>query len=200
MLDLQTLLDRIVEYNDLPKFQVERALSPVLSFFVAAIVDIALETSGTELISPEFPLKKENNQSTNIDYLVADPAKGRVVLVEFKTDFRASANEVLGHQKNYQHIVDRIRNETCAFLSADLMRITSRSGKKDKYRYLREQASRLDTGITDAHILYVVPERTAKKLSGENLRDTTILPFSRLPENISHDPAFRIVRNALLQL
>lgn len=30
MIDLKKILDRIVEYNDLPKFQVDRALSAVV--------------------------------------------------------------------------------------------------------------------------------------------------------------------------
>mgnify|MGYP001447775819 FL=1 len=83
---IKELLERIVEYNNLPKFQVERALSPIISFYIANMISKIKNGDEIKLITPEFPLKKENNQSKNIDYLLVNQSKKKLILVELKTD------------------------------------------------------------------------------------------------------------------
>lgn len=85
------LMKHIIEGVNIPKVQVERALSPILSLYIESILTSYFngnsEYSGSyEMISPEFPLKKENNQSTNIDYLLINRSKKTLVFFELKTD------------------------------------------------------------------------------------------------------------------
>lgn len=64
---IESLMDHIMEATIIPKAQVERAVGPILSMFLA---DVLIETmrsdphlSGTiAMICPEFPLKKAHNR------------------------------------------------------------------------------------------------------------------------------------------
>ena len=154
------------------------------------------------MIAPEFPLKKENRQSTNIDFLVSENAGQRVVLVELKTDFRASARQVLEHQEKYQKVVERVKADTAAFLRDDLNAIYDGSGTshKDKYRRLRAMADRLSSEISDAEILYLVPHRVKEKIRDREIPYTKVLAFSEFPPALGADQDYADFRAALQRL
>src|SRR4051794_2891225 len=87
----ETLMDQILESAMIPKVQVERAVGPLLSIFLAPVLSATLRAdpalSGElTLLCPEFPLKKDGvNQSTNIDWLLLNPARRQLLFVELKT-------------------------------------------------------------------------------------------------------------------
>ena len=68
-ISIEEYLSKLEEYNKIPKIQIERAISPFLSIFIEELIreflknDISL-SGDVEMILPEFPLKKENDQST----------------------------------------------------------------------------------------------------------------------------------------
>lgn len=90
------LLDHIVEKGRrTPKVQVERAIGPILGFFLEKAVSDLL---GSEVITlaAEFPLKKKKtNQSTNIDWLMYDRTKNELLLIELKTEASSFSREQL---------------------------------------------------------------------------------------------------------
>jgi hypothetical protein len=87
---LQETFESLVQNKKTPKYQFERRIDAILNSFLP---EILLELYGwhTEVIAPEFPLKKEdNNQSTNVDYLLFRHSNNRAqkawVFFELKTD------------------------------------------------------------------------------------------------------------------
>ena len=87
----------------IPKFQVERAIGPVLGFFLDKAISDLIDSKGlfgskgslkSEMVTlaSEFPLIKQSNegkegkQSTNIDWLMFDKTSGELLLLELKTD------------------------------------------------------------------------------------------------------------------
>lgn len=201
MITIDSLLERIIEYNDLPKFQVERALSPILSFYIDNVVALLVKSDSVKMIMPEFPLKEENNQSTNIDYLVIDESKSEIILVELKTNYRANISSVFEHQKKYELVVEKIRNEGASFLKEDVSEILKKSDQKEKYKYLLKYTDKIDSGIRNGRILYIVPEiiKTNPNIK-KNLKYTSIFSFSDFPLEINSDENYKKVRKALLRL
>lgn len=206
-LTIKDLLDKIIEYNDLPKFQVERALSPILSFYIEKIISIKSDNDDIELISPEFPLKKkENNQSNNIDYLLVDKTDESIILVELKTNKRASIKDVLEHQSNYEFFINRIESERAGFLFKELELILPKSNQEEKYEYLKEKAKNINKNINKGKIIYFVPDnirdniREDNKKLQKNMRDTVVYGFSDLPDEIGNDSTYKEIYESLLKL
>ena len=103
------LLTHIVEGGRrTPKFQVERAIGPMLGFFLPRALSELLDSNGHSngetrdksvviTLAAEFPLKKpgDSKQSTNIDWLMYDTANNELLLVELKTEFASFQGEQL---------------------------------------------------------------------------------------------------------
>lgn len=201
MLTIKGLLERIVEYNDLPKFQVERALSPIISFYIADMISKIKSGDEIDLIVPEFPLKKENNQSTNIDYLMVNKSKNRLILVELKTNFRANEKDVLEHQSNYEYVLHKLKENKALDLIKDIVKINEKTKEKDKYKYLIEQTEKIDPEICSGEIIYIVPKRIKDKIMGEKLENTSIVSFAELPSSLNGDDEnYKLLHYALQKL
>jgi len=87
---LSGVFAQLVDNKDLPKYQFERAIDGFIGFFLPDIIG-ALMGGRAELVTQELPLKKENNQSTNVDYvlLLHGDSRPSWVFVELKTDTRS---------------------------------------------------------------------------------------------------------------
>jgi len=96
----EDLLTHIMHGVNTPKFQVERAIGPILGFFLPKAISELLNSerhahrkgripSNVVTLAAEFPLKKPepSKQSTNIDWLMYDTANKELLLVELKTEF-----------------------------------------------------------------------------------------------------------------
>ena len=86
--DVFKLLTKWYRY---PKYQLERRLDIFFSIYLPDILKekgIYIELND---IFPEFPLKKENNQSTNADYAIFENKENEVklYLIELKTDMKS---------------------------------------------------------------------------------------------------------------
>ncbi len=104
-----SLLTHIVEDGRrTPKFQVERAIGPILGFFLPDAISELLNSerhahkkgrlpSNVVMLATEFPLKKlgDSKQSTNIDWLMYDTSNNELLLVELKTEFASFQGEQL---------------------------------------------------------------------------------------------------------
>src|SRR3954464_12722485 len=59
----------LADYRVLPKYQLERRLDAVIALLLPEVLR-ELKGWDVESVTPEFPLKKpDNNQSTNVDHL-----------------------------------------------------------------------------------------------------------------------------------
>ncbi len=87
---LHDILDKLVEFKALPKYQFERRVDIFLVPFLPRILEKTLKVEGPiELVVPEFPLKRDDDyMSRNADYLLYDGTQGkeRWILFELKTD------------------------------------------------------------------------------------------------------------------
>lgn len=195
-----------MEATMIPKSQIERAVGPILSMFLD---DVLTETfredqnlSGSlEMISPEFPLKKKDNwQSTNIDWLMYNTERKQLLFVELKTS-DTSTND---NQNSIYHAKkEAILSQGGAFLIEDLVQMRDRSSEFGKYQYILEKKvlPLMDEISTchDAKIIYLVPKSAEHKVKGHA---DSILTFGMLSKSIpgKFSGEWGIIRDHLCRL
>ena len=200
------LMKHILEGVKIPKVQVERAISPILGLYIESILTAYFnnntEFSGSyKLISPEFPLKKENKQSTNIDYLLINNSKKLLVFFELKTDIGSLDIKQMNRYLDYKN---RIRDSSASILRQNLDEISSASSKSVKYDYI---ISRFDSAVESVKdikntvILYLVPKAIKNQIEKMGRVDF-VLDYNDLPKSIEHKYSnyWRDVRSNLLIL
>lgn len=170
---VKTLMDHIMEATMIPKAQIERAVGPILSMFLADVLTETLQTdphlSGRiEMICPEFPLKKTHNrQSTNMDWLMYNATRDMLLFVELKT-----ADTSVNDAQNaiYRERQRAVREQGGGFLLADLETLRDASSESGKYQYLLDQrvAPFRDqiNACKNARLVYLVPESTRHNVEG----------------------------------
>jgi len=202
---IDELMCHILEGVNIPKVQVERAINPILSLFVESILNKYFENidgySGEyQLISPEFPLKKDNNQSTNIDYLLVNNSKKVLVFFELKTDAGSLGMKQLNR---YLAFKDKIAESSIELLRKDLEEIKKKSPKRSKYNNVISKFDLIigENNIYNLIIIYLVPFSKVIEIKGKKGIDF-VLSFSELPEIIDHKfgEFWTIIRNNLVQL
>jgi len=175
---------RLVNYNKIPKLQIERAISPFLSIFIEDLLTDFLKgnpklSGKVEMILPEFSLKKENNQPINIDWLLINREKGVLLFTELKT----AASSYNPEQFNtYKKIQDNIRDNSAGFLYEDIIPIRDNSSEPNKYNYVLDELEPFRKTlrfIRDSVIIYIVPSKTKRQIS-----QAEVLTFSELPEDL----------------
>ncbi len=202
---INELIQHILEGTKIPKVQVERAIGPILGFFVESILDKYFENhpvySGKyQMISPEFPLKKDNNQSTNIDFLLVNNSRKTLVLFELKTDVGSIGTEQM---EIYFRNKELISKRSAKALKDDLLQI-SHASKGSKYENIVENFDKVISNPSDIRnsiIIYLAPN--AKKVSSNsNLNPDFIMAFRDLPETIEYKYSdfWTVIRNNLVQL
>ena len=178
---LPRLFEELTYLNKVPKFQLERAISPLLGIFIIEIINKHLNAD-TTISLPEFPLKKSGNyQSTNIDWLLVDVTNKTLYCIELKTDFTSFR---IKQSDIYKAIKDLVEKDGAAELFSQVNIIRSKSRRKDKYAALQKRIPiELDfTAFKRFKIVYLVPYKPPKLNADEY--DEIIL-FSDLSENIN---------------
>jgi hypothetical protein len=166
---VEKLIVSIVENKDIPKVQVERALSPILEIFIESVMN-ELANKGViwkgeyELIAPEFPLdngEKDNARSTNIDFLLFNKSERSLVFVELKTDSRSFDTK---QYKLYKKCIENKRGE-------DLYAFLNKLGHEKYKKYKKKIDEKLKEiqldgleQVSEIKIVYLAP----KKLTEEN--------------------------------
>lgn len=201
---VRQLMSEIARLHSIPKVQVERAVGPILGMFLPGIVGSLLghppDATGFEIVSPEFPLKRaDNNQSTNIDWLLVHRPSGLLVLFELKT----AADSFDGPQlATYEAVRRRILREGGAFLLDDLHQIRRASSQQRKYDALLDAIAPFDSTLRSARraeTLLVAP----RVMSLTGVDDSVIVRhFSDLPTDLvgPQSEEWSIVREALMTL
>lgn len=179
------LMDEMLRLQRLPKVQVERVVGPVLGMFLPDALGPCLgalgATDGYEVVAPEFPLRRaDNNQSTNVDWLLVHRGLGLVVLVELKTD--------RGSMRDEQHTVysaacTRITQANAGFLLDDLRVIRDASACDAKYDAFLAMCAPFEAMLTAAHraaLVWLVPQGTPVPTAAE----TVTVNFCDLPPEV----------------
>lgn len=183
---LSEYFSQLKEYNSIPKLQIERAISPLLGIFIQELVSFLLKDNANlsgemEMILPEFPLKKENNQSTNIDWLVLNKTKNILLFIELKTagsSFNSSQLQI------YTEIQKLIKRFTAKFLIDELETIRNHSVEKKKYDFILGKINKyrnIFSEIKDTEIVYIVPSSVKGKV-----KDNPVFSFQDFPEILDH--------------
>lgn len=185
---IESLMDHIMEATMIPKAQVERAVGPILSMFLADVLTQTLagdpDLSGSMvMICPEFPLKKTHNrQSTNIDWLLLNKSRGMILFVELKTSDTSVNTD---QNAIYQERLRQVKAQGGGFLLQDLEALRDASNESGKYQYLldkrvapyREQIKACHA----ASLVYLVPRSARYRVEGHADR---VLTFSELSAEI----------------
>lgn len=207
----QALMAHIMEGAMIPKVQVERAIGPIIGFFLAEALS---EEMGENVISlcPEFPILKArvgaseagNNQSTNIDWLMFNLDSKEIILLELKTTDTTFKPDQASTYKRLQASISE--QNSAEFLITDLIEISAASLERGKYQHvlkllenvlpnIRDQFSQCNT----AKVIYLAPQVTKPKNWDEAYPGWRWLSFRDLPENIEHTYAthWHAVRQSL---
>ena len=185
---IDMLMDSIMEATMIPKSQIERAVGPILSMFLDVVLTETYRedqnlSGSIVMISPEFPLKKNDNwQSTNIDWLMYNTVRKQLLFVELKTS-DTSTNE---NQNSIYHLKkEAVLRQGGAFLIEDLIQMRDRSSEFGKYQYILEKKVMplMDeiSNCKDARLIYLVPKSAEHKVKGHA---DSILTFGMLTKSI----------------
>ena len=203
---VEALMDHIMEGVMIPKVQIERAVGPILSMFLADVLTETLRddpalSGSIVIICPEFPLKKaDNKQSTNIDWLMYNKERQQLLFVELKT---SDTSFDTGQNAIYRAKQDAVRRKGGSFLIDDLEQLTKASTEAGKYRYILEKRLSLFkkeiTACRDARIIYLIPKSAEHKVHG--LADK-VLCFGMLSDSITGSFAeeWNVIRSHLCRL
>ena len=129
------LFDLLDERRHLPKYNLELRANPFFELFLPDVLRGCGMPMKTPII-PEFPLKKENNQSRNVDFFALSENGKQAFLIELKTDM--DSIDPL-QDKFLKAATERKLNE----LVNDIKQIASYSKYYRKYVYLLHWLSEL---------------------------------------------------------
>lgn len=188
-----------------PKVQLERAVGPLLTHFIdRAMSGLTLSPQNADLagqyrlICCEFPLKKSNNQSTNVDWLLLNETRDYLVFLELKTDVNSISNDQL---KSYGPYL----RETLKF-EKNIAKISEASRHELKYEHQRRKLTKLWENVSElssSKLVYLAPSSALIEDPAQDLcSQFHKISFADLPENIEGDYAkeWSIIRRYLLRL
>lgn len=207
------LMQHLMQGAMIPKVQVERAVGPIIGFFLADALAI---NPGDDIVMlcPEFPIQKAGkNQSTNIDWLMFNRATRELLLVELKTTDTTFRPEQAAIYRDLQEKIHSLGS--AAFLLDDLDAIGAASQEGGKYKNVRnlmvqglevcdegklcEELNRCNL----ARVIYLAPQVSKPVDWPGTEAGWTWLSFADLPESLdSHQYAdqWTILRSSLLSL
>jgi len=187
---IDILMDSIMETTMIPKAQTERVVEPILSMYIEDVLTETLQedpvfSGSIRMICPEFPLKKpDNNQSTNVDWLMINPERNQLLLVELKTaDTSDNLNQIEIYHSIQKKVMDR---KTGLFLIEDIKQVRDASSESGKYQYILEKKvlpnQKEIIACREAKILYLVPKSMETKVKSHV---DMVLTFGMLAKSIS---------------
>ena len=150
---IQQIFDNLEDWRKLPKYQLERRLDIFFTPYLKKIIEDKFKgTIFDDLIIPEFPLKKdENNQSVNVDYVMFSKNKSSCLFIELKTDM-SSKNDI---QTSYlkQNSTKKIKD----FID-NINKISDKTKHKEKYSNLQKKLKNIKSNIdTKVIVIFLLP-------------------------------------------
>ena len=182
----KVLLKHIMKGVNVPKVQIERVIGPILGLFIEDVMSSLLKEKVVTL-SAEFPIRKlaqefqeQNNQSTNIDWLMYAEESKTLVFVELKTTdtaFRA------GQAALYTALQSKIAEKSAQFLSEDIVAITKASKESGKYKNISKRMAKTGANFADirrSKIVYLLPEAAKTRTSESEKAGMEFYSFGEL--------------------
>ena len=130
---LFALLDK---QRHLPKYNLELRTSPFFELFLPKILGESGMPVKTPII-PEFPLKKNNDQSNNVDFFALSKDSNSAFLIELKMDTRARRSSQDAYLK-------KAKRESLVALICGIKQIGRYSRSYRKYVHLLKQLADLE--------------------------------------------------------
>ena len=195
-----TMIDEGVK---IPKAQVERYISPILTIFLPELLS-KIYTNEYIMIMPEFPIRigrikrgSSSNQSKNIDFLLYNKTKNIFTFVELKSDSTSFRKSQLKIYKDLQDICDNTINQKFGMLlQEDLITIHKATRLKSKYQYILDNWEDKYNLIDNMEIIYLVPEKIKNKIE-----DNFVLSFNDLPKKLNlYNKEWNVIRDYLIKL
>jgi hypothetical protein len=188
------VIERLKYNRKFSKYQFERSLDAFLSLFIEEYLS-SIHQSEVIYVAAEFPLKKqENNQSTNIDYLLLRKGLSPAwIFVELKTDKNSQSDKQL-------KTLDTLKNKPFRPLFEDIQHILSNTKRKDKYNYLLSTIrskcnSEKDFDLLIHPICLSIPEPTLTIKNACPAIDWILLSqFDKQLSNTKHPELWSLVR------
>lgn len=181
---IEVLMEKVMDGVMIPKYQVERAVAPILDVFIENVISTLLD-SKVEVISPEFPILKNRSAgsdssgctSTNIDWLMFNWTRNEIIFLELKTTdttFRDPQSKI------YSKIKREIGEGNAGLLVEGVEKIRRASSEFEKYDYILSKLKKFPMqDCSNARIVYIAPE-SCQILGQVDLR----LTFSQLPKHV----------------
>lgn len=218
---IDALMEQIMDGVHIPKYQVERALSPILGVFIESIMSAWLKAD-VIVLAPEFPIRKEGsgseaqasddespNTSTNIDWLMFDKTHNALIILELKTTDTTFRQAQFNIYSKLQQAIERLSG---AFLLTGLQRIREASAEHGKYEHVAQKLEQMFGGqalsvlsqCRSAKVVYLAPSvsKPSEFADGHLPDHHEWISFSQLPEKIStaFPEVWSVVRVRLMTL
>lgn len=170
-----------------PKLQLERAVGPLLTHFIArAMSGLTLTPENSDLaghyrlICCEFPLKNtDNNQSINVDWLLLNETTGGLVFLELKTDVNSVTPKQISRYFDYM-------GGSVDFRGA-IKVISGTSHHKTKYSHQLDKLDHHGVEVqkpTQIKLVYLAPHSASVTVPPEMQWQFRCICFADLPESI----------------
>ena len=201
----EALMNNIMEGVKTPKVQIERVVGPILGFFIKDIISSLLNYEDLIILGAEFPLRKlDNNQSTNIDWLMYSKTDNKLLFVELKTTVTSLST---AQALSYDEIQAKIRKGTTGaeFLKLDVSKIMGASKEKEKYTSVWNKIKDINFSVIDnSQIIYIAPKAAKNRFSKIPCRDAVFYSFADLAidegKNIPFRSQWEILQKILCEL
>lgn len=181
---IEEIFKLLSDNKGFPYYQAERRIDIFINIFLEEILKQQLNSDSIEYVLPELALKKkENNQSTKVDYLCFDKQKKILIFIELKTDKNSFSEKQLDTYLSYN---------TWAACQNDINEITDSPSSKYKPKFEKFK-SRLDqknlraqeAGDFQIVIVYLTREnpKILEAVKSRGCEDRVfVIPFESLKE------------------
>lgn len=172
--DIDQLFGLLDERRHLPKYNLELRASPFFELFLPDVLRECGMPIKTPII-PEFPLKKENNQSRNVDFFALSENGEQAFLIELKTDM----DSINDKQATY---LKKATKKKLNKLVNDVKQIAGNSPYYRKYVYLLRLLSELQLigSVNDVEAKAFAANPRGVKDAIRNVKDTAPECFPRI--------------------
>jgi hypothetical protein len=195
---LDLVITRLSNNRNFPKYQFERSIDGFISLFIEEYLCLHYGAD-VRYIAAEFPIKKtDNNQSTNVDYLLyrhgLEPAW---LFVELKTDHNSMRDNQLTAYDSFRNV--RMRT-LLAQISTNIM---PGSRQKKKYHYLLDTIAKSQPTVdVDAPIIAIYitacPLPVKTKIKYHNIEWVELSQFTAKLRTSKHPELWKHVNKLLM--
>lgn len=193
----------IEEGQSTPKLQLERAIGPLLGFFIEEVVSVIQDGRTIIKLMPEFPLRKGDSfQSTNIDWLLYDKDKNEIIFLELKTSRSSFSSEQM--ETYNQFITEEGTPSPWTTLYENFNSIAERAAKtyrNEKYARAKDaidrQKERCGNNISHARVklIYLCPFGSAASAEEISAPQASFVTFKELSNKLSRVPTSKRSKN-----